>query len=182
MYDRILVVGCPASGKSTVARKLVACSGLPLVSLDDLFFNEDWGVPSVEVWIERLDQCVAQPRWVIDGNHQSTFERRLDRAQCVVFLVRSPVRCALSYLWRALRMKIASVRATNLAQFPHYMRSSRGVRVTFKPLQFLVFILKFRAVQHQMENSLQSFSGAVIWVTSRHQVGLAIAATVGGSR
>ena len=39
--QKVIVIGCPGSGKSTFARALQAKTGLPLVHLDMLFWNAD---------------------------------------------------------------------------------------------------------------------------------------------
>ncbi len=174
MVERILVIGCPASGKSTMAGKLAARAGLPLVSLDDLFFGKNWSLPHPDVWVDRVDRCIAEPRWVIDGNHQSTFDRRLARADCVVFIDRPPVLCALSYLRRALRLKVAAVCGADPDQFPHYMRAPGGIRVTSKPVRFLVFILRFGSLRRQLDGRLADFPGTVVRIRSLHEVDRAL--------
>ncbi len=170
MYERVVVVGCPASGKSTLSKKLAARTGLPLVGLDELFFGENWSVPSAEDWDRTVRAHVAEPRWVIDGNHAASFEQRLKRAQCVVFTARPPILCAFSYVRRALHLKVTALTTADPSRFPHHMRGPRGVRVTSKPLRFLFFILKFGSVRRQMEQSLAQFPGDVVWVTSFREV------------
>lgn len=39
---RVLIVGSPGAGKSTLAKKLAARTGLPLTHLDDLYWNAGW--------------------------------------------------------------------------------------------------------------------------------------------
>ena len=39
--DRILVLGCSGSGKSTFAKRLQVCTGLPLIHLDNIWWKPD---------------------------------------------------------------------------------------------------------------------------------------------
>jgi adenylate kinase family enzyme len=69
--ERILVMGSSGSGKSTFAQRLSAITGIPIVSLDALFWKPGW-MPSDRVEFEqRVTEAVALPRWIIDGNYAS---------------------------------------------------------------------------------------------------------------
>jgi hypothetical protein len=167
MVDRILVVGCPASGKSTFAARLAHGLNVPLVNLDELWFGPGWSAPDPVQSARRVDDFIAAPRWVIDGNHQSTFERRLAAADCVVSFDRPPPYCALSYLRRAARLKVAAWRGADQMDFPSYMCLPDGkIRVTSRPVRFVLFILRFGEVRREMDASLAGFNGRVIRIKS----------------
>lgn len=83
---RILVVGCPGSGKSTFARALQAKLGLPVVYLDNLFWNADRTHVSSEQLDARLAEALRQPAWILDGNYSRTLEPRLAACDTVFFL------------------------------------------------------------------------------------------------
>ena len=40
--ERILVIGCPGAGKSTLSRQLGEKLGLPVIHLDRLFWKPGW--------------------------------------------------------------------------------------------------------------------------------------------
>ena len=83
---KILIIGCPGSGKSTFARKLHAATGLPLVHLDMLYWNEDkTTVPETE-FMRRLDAALEQDAWIIDGNYASTLKNRMEKCDRVYLL------------------------------------------------------------------------------------------------
>jgi len=66
--QRIAVIGCSGSGKSTFAPRLAERMGLPYVPTDQVFWTDDWRpTPSDEVhrW---LAEAVAAEAWVTDGN------------------------------------------------------------------------------------------------------------------
>ena len=86
MAEHILIIGCPGSGKRTLARKLQELTGLPLVHLDLLYWNADRTTVPKEIFLKRLDKALKKDRWIIDGNYLSTMELRLARCDRVIFL------------------------------------------------------------------------------------------------
>ncbi len=83
---RILVIGCPGSGKSTFSRALHAASGIPLFHLDMLYWNPDKTTVERTVFRERLAKVMQGDEWIIDGNYASTLEMRLPYCDTVFFL------------------------------------------------------------------------------------------------
>ena len=83
---RVIVIGCPGSGKSCFARALQKKTGLPVSHLDLLYWNSDRTVVPREMFLERLYAVMGQPCWIIDGNYASTMEARLAACDTVFFL------------------------------------------------------------------------------------------------
>ena len=83
---KVIVIGCPGSGKSTFARALHTSTGLPLVYLDMLFWNADRTTVDREVFRARLQAAMQQDAWIIDGNYGATMEMRLQQCDTVFFL------------------------------------------------------------------------------------------------
>lgn len=83
---KIMVIGCPGSGKSTFSRALYEVTGLPLFHLDRLYWNPDRTVVQRSIFRERLQDIMAQNAWIIDGNYGSTIELRLKACDTVFFL------------------------------------------------------------------------------------------------
>lgn len=84
--ERILVIGSPGAGKSTLARKLSLVLNLPLYHIDNLYYNCDGEHVSREELILRLDPILRSERWIIDGNYSATFRHRLAFATAVILL------------------------------------------------------------------------------------------------
>ena len=83
---RIMIIGCPGSGKSTFARGLAEKTGLPLYYLDMMYWNPDRTTKPKEEFRATLRETVALPEWIIDGNYGSTLELRMEACDTVIFL------------------------------------------------------------------------------------------------
>ena len=83
---KILVLGCPGSGKSTFARKLQAETGLPLIHLDNVWWRADRTHISRDEFDRALAGLLAGERWIMDGDYSRTYEARLRAADTVIFL------------------------------------------------------------------------------------------------
>ncbi len=84
--EKVIIIGCPGSGKSTFGRKLKCITDLPLYHLDMMFWNEDRTTVTKEVFIERLQEVMSNPKWIIDGNYGGTMEMRIKECDTVFFL------------------------------------------------------------------------------------------------
>ncbi len=84
--NRIMVIGCPGSGKSTFSRELHKITGIPLFHLDMMNWNSDRTTVDKSVFLERLSNTIQKNEWIIDGNYGSTIELRLQACDTVIFL------------------------------------------------------------------------------------------------
>ena len=83
---KILIIGCPGSGKSTFARALHEKTGLPLFYLDMMYWNADRTKVARPLFLERLQYALQQEEWIIDGNYKSTMEMRTQACDTIFFL------------------------------------------------------------------------------------------------
>lgn len=83
---KVMIIGCPGSGKSTFARELTKKTGLPLYHLDMMYWNSDRTTKPKEEFRAELRETVKLPKWIIDGNYGSTLELRMEVCDTVIFL------------------------------------------------------------------------------------------------
>ena len=83
---KVIVIGCPGSGKSTVSRTLHNKTGIPLYHLDMMYWNADKTTVEKSVFLERLSDVLEKDEWIIDGNYSSTMELRMAACDTVIFL------------------------------------------------------------------------------------------------
>lgn len=101
---RIMVTGCCGAGKSTLARQLhQRLPHLPLIHLDQEYWNPGWVETEPDLWRKRVTQLAAQEAWIIDGNYGGTFDIRLACADWVIFLDRSRWVCLRRCINRIIR-------------------------------------------------------------------------------
>ncbi len=93
--EKILIIGCPGSGKSTFARKLREITELPLYYLDMIWHTPERTNISREEFDNRLDAILQKEQWIIDGNYCRTMETRLKKCD-TVFLLDFPLEICIS--------------------------------------------------------------------------------------
>lgn len=84
--ERILVLGPCGSGKSWLSRRLGDRWGLPVIHLDQEHWRPGWVEAPKDEMRARIEELIARPRWLMDGNYGSSLARRLERAQLVIDL------------------------------------------------------------------------------------------------
>ena len=80
---KVIIIGCPGSGKTTFAEKLRDKTGLPLYYLDAIWHKPDRTHISREDFDSRLTEILAEDEWIIDGNYSRTIDVRLKECDTV---------------------------------------------------------------------------------------------------
>ena len=81
--NKVIVIGCPGSGKTTFAEKLNKSTGLPIYYLDAIWHKSDKTHISRENFDERITEIFSESEWIIDGNYNRTIEIRLKQCDTV---------------------------------------------------------------------------------------------------
>ena len=82
---KVIVIGCPGSGKTTFSEKLHQKTNLPLYYLDAIWHKPDKTHIARSEFDERLHEILNEDFWIIDGNYQRTLETRLQFCDTVFF-------------------------------------------------------------------------------------------------
>ncbi len=101
--QRVLVMGCSGSGKSTFGRQLADRLGLPFVSIDRIFWQPGWREPKPEEFAAKMTLEAEKPAWVMDGNYtrNGAGELRRARADTIVWFDLPRWVCMLSIIHRS---------------------------------------------------------------------------------
>jgi adenylate kinase family enzyme len=99
---KVLVIGAGGGGKSILATRIAAQTGLPLIHLDALFWKPGWVETPRDEWRRIVEELVQRDAWVMDGNYGGTLDLRLAACDTVLFLDFGPIVC----LWRVLKRRV----------------------------------------------------------------------------
>lgn len=84
MMKKIIIIGCPGSGKTTFAIKLAERTGIPLFHLDAIWHRPDRTHITREEFDALMPEILAGDSWIIDGNYSRTVEGRIKAADTVI--------------------------------------------------------------------------------------------------
>ncbi|WP_241654494.1 AAA family ATPase [Granulicella sibirica] len=147
----MLILGCPGSGKSTMARLLAARTGLPVIHLDRLYWRKGWVEQDKAVWQAQVAEVLAAPAWIIDGTYGGTLTQRLAAADAAILLDYPRWLCLVRALKRVL---------LGFGRARDDMADGCPERLS---LSFLIYIWNFRREKRpRIADELRRFSGRVI--------------------
>lgn len=157
--QRILVLGCCGSGKSTLSRRLGALYGLPVVNLDKLFWKPGWVESTKEEFRALLDEALRQDAWIIDGNFSGSMPWRLEYCDAVIYLVLPRLVC----LWGVVSRVAKSYGKTRPDM-------GEGCPDRFD-WEFIKYTWNFEKTQGARNKQLVIDSGRpVVWLRSRREI------------
>lgn len=91
--DKIIVIGCPGSGKSYFSNKLNKKLGIPVYHLDNIWWKSDGTHILRDEFDGKLRQLFETDYWILDGDYSRTYKMRMDACDTIVFLNYSKEQC-----------------------------------------------------------------------------------------
>lgn len=83
---KIVIIGCPGSGKSYFSKKLKEKLNIPLYHLDMIWNKEDKTTLTREEFDIELQKIFNTNNWIMDGNYQRTLDLRISNSDTVILL------------------------------------------------------------------------------------------------
>ncbi|MGO4705228.1 topology modulation protein [Microvirga sp. 2MCAF38] len=99
---RILVIGSPGAGKTTLALRMAERLGLPLTHLDREYWRPGWIKPLSDEWEAQAARLAAEPSWIMDGEYLDEAGLQVARATSIVMLDRPRALCLFRAIWRVV--------------------------------------------------------------------------------
>ncbi len=84
--NKIIICGCPASGKTTLSRKLSEKLSIPVLHLDKIFWIQEGGIKQ-DVFIKHQEEMMLNEKWIIDGDFTKSrsFDIRLNNSDTIIY-------------------------------------------------------------------------------------------------
>ena len=103
--NKIVIIGSPGAGKSTLARKLSKILMIEAFHLDRYFWQPDWREKPREIKRHILQRLIQNERWIIEGTYLEfdTSDIRLEAADTIIFLNMPGWLCTWRVLSRNLK-------------------------------------------------------------------------------
>ena len=86
MNKKILVIGCPGSGKSYLAKSLSQKTNIPCFHIDNLYWNIDKTHINRDDLIDKYQDILSKDEFILDGNYLNTLEYRANFSDTIIFL------------------------------------------------------------------------------------------------
>lgn len=83
---KVIVIGCPGSGKSYFSKKLKDILNYPIYHLDLIWNKPDKTTISREEFDSILNKIFLEDTWIMDGNYQRTLEMRIKACDTIILL------------------------------------------------------------------------------------------------
>jgi len=91
---KIAIIGNAGAGKSTLAVKISEKISIPVFHLDKILWKPNWVRTPEDEFVEKHDEILQKESWIIDGvAYKSTYERRFENADVIIYLDSSPEKC-----------------------------------------------------------------------------------------
>lgn len=83
---RVMIIGQPGAGKSTLARAVAEIAHLPVIHVDRIHWQAGWRERPADEKTRLCLAAAARPRWVFEGGHARSWPARVARADTLLWI------------------------------------------------------------------------------------------------
>lgn len=129
---KIAIIGCPGSGKSTVAKQLHEKLNIPIYHLDQYYWLPGWKRPNKDAFKKIHNALCDKQQWLIEGMAMRNLAYRVAKADVIIFLD-IPLRTCLYRIFKRAFTGFGAIRDT----------SAPGCHERFPDHEFLSYVWNF---------------------------------------
>ena len=158
--NRIVIIGSPGAGKSTLARRLGRKLQIQVVHLDRIFWQPGWKEKPRNRRIDIQQERIRKKKWIIEGTYLDSSEPRLEAADTIIFL---------DIPFYVCFQRIFVQRFMHQGEYRHDLNEGCKDRLNLKRiLKVLVFPIRGRRA---LKQKLRSYgSKQIFWLRSNSDV------------
>lgn len=101
-YNKILIIGNGASGKSTLSKHLSNLLNVPLLHLDSVYWLKDWMHNNPDVFTKTVRDFMKKDKWIIEGTPLYDIENRIKNADTIILMDINRYRCIANLIMRCV--------------------------------------------------------------------------------
>lgn len=159
--DKIVIIGSPGAGKTTLAKDLGSLLKYKVFHLDRLFWQRDWKKETRDTRIDILQNLFLRERqWIIEGTYLNSTKHHLKAADTIVFLDTFPLLCL-----RRIVMRHREFRGRSRRDIPEGCTDRLTLLCILKVLTFPFY------GRRTIKQTIRNYSSKkIIWLHSAKEV------------
>ncbi len=151
---KIVIIGSPGAGKSTLAQKLGRELNIEVFHLDRYFWRPGWKEYSRQERIKIEQQHIlTNPQWIVEGSYFGSSDNRLHAADTIIFLDTPCLQCLYRVITRHIKWH-GCTRSDLPDECTDRLDVLRVAKILYFPYKYRKWILtKGKELEQQAKNT-----------------------------